>query len=178
MHNPTAQRQGLMLVELLLAIAIIAILLTIGIGGLGPLIAKNRRVTEVNTLVGLLQLARSESIKRATAVTVSPAEDATNHHPGYPGANDDLRAWQAGYAVRTAGGNVLRAQPGSRNDALMISSTRGGVTFQPDGSAGASNLTFFFCDRHHLADPRAVVVSGVGRVRIADTYNGSPIPCP
>lgn len=62
--------RGFTLIELIIALAVGAILLSIAVPGLTQLINGNRSTAYVNSLVGAIHLARSEAIKRNSAVVV------------------------------------------------------------------------------------------------------------
>ena len=68
-------RQGFTLVELMVTIAILAILATIGLPSFQRLIADYRVSAQANSVQGLLQFARSEAVKRRESVSVCSAGD-------------------------------------------------------------------------------------------------------
>lgn len=73
MRHPSRRGAGFTLVELMVTIAVLAILLAIGIPAFAPLIASNRLTSATNELVAALQTARTEAIRRNVRVTVCPA---------------------------------------------------------------------------------------------------------
>ena len=62
--------RGFTLVELMVTIAILAILATIGLPSFQRLIADYRVSAQANSVQGLLQFARSEAVKRRESVSV------------------------------------------------------------------------------------------------------------
>lgn len=66
---------GFTLVELMVTIAVLAILLMIGVPNFSAVIASNRLSTGANELVASLQLARMESMRRNTRVIVCRSAD-------------------------------------------------------------------------------------------------------
>lgn len=73
---PSRQR-GFTLVELLVAVAIAAILLAVGVPSFRSTIASNRLSSTTNELVGTLAQARSEAIRRGVRVTVCMSANGT-----------------------------------------------------------------------------------------------------
>ncbi len=67
----TTKNSGMTLLELLIAIAIIGILATIGVPAFNSTIANSRLTSSTNLLVGLINYARSEAITLGAQVTVS-----------------------------------------------------------------------------------------------------------
>jgi type IV fimbrial biogenesis protein FimT len=63
-------RAGFTLVELLVVLAILAILATIGLPSFQRLVADYRVASQANSVQGLLQFARTEAIKRTNGVIV------------------------------------------------------------------------------------------------------------
>ncbi|MBX3704489.1 MAG: GspH/FimT family pseudopilin [Steroidobacteraceae bacterium] len=67
---------GFTLLELMMAITVLAILLAIAVPTFGSVIRSNRIATATNELVTALTLARSESMKRGDSVTVCASDDS------------------------------------------------------------------------------------------------------
>lgn len=67
-----SRRAGFTLIEMMIAIAVTAVLVAIGIPRFQTVIQNNRITTVNNELVSALSLARSEAIKRGAPVRVSP----------------------------------------------------------------------------------------------------------
>ena len=87
--------QGFTLLELMVAIAVLAILATVGVPSFQDLIQNNRVTTQTNELVTALNLARTEAVKRGRNVEV----EVEQTNPGWmatvrlsnPGTEPDLR---------------------------------------------------------------------------------------
>jgi type IV fimbrial biogenesis protein FimT len=168
--------------ELVVVIAIVAIVLTLAVPGLARLISRSRMTTAVNTLVTNLQLARSEAVKRDSRVTLCPVVPRSS-----PSSCAGSTSWQTGYivfsnpnnaATPASTGQVIRHVQGSANAPISITTSAGRttITYQADGTSGGANATFTFCDASGRVPPQAVIVSNPGRPRISS--NDSSLSCP
>jgi type IV fimbrial biogenesis protein FimT len=83
---------GFTLLELMIAITVLAILLGLAIPSFTGVIRQNRVATQSNELVAALALSRSEAVKRGTPVSVCAANAAQS---ACSGSND----WSLGWIV-------------------------------------------------------------------------------
>lgn len=150
---------GFTMLELLIACAIAAILLGIGVPALGDMLVNQRIRSAANELYSDLAFARAEAIKRNGPVQVVRAETG----------------WADGWSVR-AGGNTLRLRP-RIGDITTDGASDSIITYQPDGRAAvAGTLSFNFTSLAGGAiTMRCVVVTPSGRpaVRVDANRSGS-----
>jgi len=169
MHRqPSGKIRGFTLIELIFAIAIIAILCAISLPALGSLMQSSQSRSTNTQLLTALNLARITAVSRESEIVICPSADQKNC--------DASPWWQHGWIVfddRDRNGkrngdepvlNVAQAQPGM---AVESSSGREHVTYRIDGSATGTNLTFTLCDRRGAAYANTIVVSNSGRPRQA-----------
>ena len=71
----TRLQTGLSILELMIAVAIISIVVSLGVPGFMNAIQSNRMASNVNDLVSSLHSARSEALKRSASVTVCTSND-------------------------------------------------------------------------------------------------------
>jgi type IV fimbrial biogenesis protein FimT len=112
----------------MVALAVFAILATIGIPSLTNVIANNRATAAANELLSTLQFARSEAVKRNENIIAEPTD------------GDD---WTEGWVVRRGVGDVLRSRQ-AQHPSVTIAKTAAptSLTFRPAGNVdGASNFT-------------------------------------
>ncbi len=72
--RPTSRNRGFTLVELMVTVAVLAIVLGLGVPLFQDFVSRNRLVATTNELVSAMALARSEAVKRAARVTVASAD--------------------------------------------------------------------------------------------------------
>lgn len=168
-------QRGLTLIELLVAIALMAVILTIAVPGLGRFVEQQRLTATTNQLVGHLQFARGEAITRHTLVAACPSSDGLS-------CTEDNR-WEEGWIVyldphKTGQPahpeDVLRVMQ-ARPEHIIHSGERLRVRFKGSGVAYGTNLTIHVCSRSDPESARAVIVSNPGRVR--STRDVDPAAC-
>jgi len=95
------QRQsGFTLIELMITIAVAAIVLGVGVPNFVSLVQSNRTVTEVNNLVAAIHLARSEAVGRGVEVRIAP-RDLNGNTGACPTAGNPpcISGWVSGWIV-------------------------------------------------------------------------------
>ena len=123
---------GFTLLELMVTVAVAAILVVVGVPGFTSFVQNNRAATHANELVTAFALARNEAIRRGAATVVCSSTDGAT----CAGGND----WTVGWIVRTAGGQVLRSWPERSGGAGVLSADVSTVQYAPQGSATAAVL--------------------------------------
>jgi type IV fimbrial biogenesis protein FimT len=108
--------RGFTLVELMVTLAVLAILITVGIPAFGDLVRNNRVTSQTNELVTALNIARSEAVKRGRNVQVVVAMEANG--------------WSAVVSVVGAAGDPLRVI-GREGSTVTVNSAT--VVFRPTG---------------------------------------------
>jgi type IV fimbrial biogenesis protein FimT len=130
---------GFSLVELMVVITIVAVLLALGTPSYRYVTNSNRVSSEVNSLLGDLQFARSEAIKEGATVTVCPT---ANPPATPPVCNAGSTEWDQGWIVTspTVTPNVLRVQAAFANttDSFLSNGNQTSITFDRNGFANAT----------------------------------------
>jgi type IV fimbrial biogenesis protein FimT len=166
------KQQGLTLVELLITIAISAILLGIGVPGYSYLLNHSRLVGITNEMVGALSLARSEAVKRGVRVTVCKGNPMMPMPSCQPSAT-----WEQGWLVFVDTGipgeldgtdEIIRVREAMEGEASISTSNFSKyVSYMPSGvSRGPNNLpngSLSICLGGNL---RKIVINTTGRARL------------
>lgn len=182
---------GFTLIELLTVIAIVAIVTTVAVPGVGRIIARNRLVADVNNLNAHLQLARSEAIRRGQQVVMCKSRDGRRctatggWEQGWitfsdPNRDEYCEDHDADGICDADGGELIRiAQPGA-SPGITIHATGNPaveVAYQPSGFAEGYLGTFSVCDGNAGEAPRGLTLIMSGRLRAVDgTHAG--VSCP
>ena len=156
------------IIELMVVIVITAILFAIGVPFFRDASLGARLSAAANNLVGSVQLARSEAIKRNTAVTLCASSDgATCAGTG---------GWEQGWIVHDSTAVVLQREQ-ALPTGYTVTQTGGTLplSFQPIG-IGATAGTFTVCrDSPVGTQERVVTVSATGATYVTRTETAT---CP
>jgi len=148
--------RGFTMIELVVAMGVAAMLCAVAVPSIRAVLAGERRVSEVNDLVGALNYARSEAVKQNPAAGVNVNAAGT---------------WANGWNVCcTAGGAALQAVPAINSSSSISASNSNGaitaVTFDGNGAQlnGAGTILFTFCDSRGSTLATAVEVNMLGQI--------------
>jgi type IV fimbrial biogenesis protein FimT len=132
-HRCESERPaGFTLFELMVTVAVAAILVVVGVPTFTSFVQNNRAAAHANELVTAFSFARNEAIRRGAAIAICSSADGAT----CVGGND----WTVGWIVRTAGGQVLRAWPQRSGGPGVLSADVNTVQYTPQGSATAAVL--------------------------------------
>ena len=165
--------EGFTIIELMLAVALVAVLLGIGVPSFSRLIESNRLTTQINEFSTALNLARSEALKRSRRISLCRSVNGTSCNTA--GGGGYHTGWLVfvdtdGDGALDAGEDLLRA-----GQALSAASTLRGtgsgnldnyVSFLSSGLASEAG-EFILCKNDDKTKARALFMTPTGRVRLA-----------
>lgn len=172
------QQRGVTLVEMLVAIAVLAILAAMAAPSYRSFIIDTRMTTQANDFLTMLVFSRSEAIKRNTRVTMCKSSDgATCAASG---------GWQQGWIVFVDGSSagskdgtdeVLRVHGALSDSSVMTDNLAVDyISYVSNGQsrdAGGGNLggTIKLCSNDATRKGRNIVITtSTGRARVDTTY--------
>ena len=148
------KENGFTLVELMIGLAIAAIILTVGIPSFNDLVRKNQMTTQANELIGALNLARSEAIKRGSSVSITSTSGDSN--------------WKDGWSVAD-GGETIRVYAAQKGQHTLVSD--GGdstYSYDPQGFIN-NNDTISLC-LNSGATARRITIAASGHAHVDGSY--------
>ena len=193
-------RSGFTLVELLITLAVVAIVLALATPTLREVILNNQRSTQLNAIMSSLNVARAAAVQRGVNAIVCITDGATP-----PDCDTSATTWEDGWIVfaDTNGDAAYEADPngnGAWDDGedFLISHHKplpDGATLRGDSAEVTRSITFDargfcascpqdvdddeqptlqLCDARAEAEARGVRIAWTGRAQIID----SDIDCP
>ncbi|MEM9101933.1 MAG: GspH/FimT family pseudopilin [Pseudomonadota bacterium] len=145
---------GVTLLELLVTIAVASIIMLIAVPSFRGFIKDSQMTRETNTILSMINFARTEAIGRQTAIQLKPLD--TN--------------WQSGLIVNYLDENgqwlMIKKTP-SLEASFDVTSDKQDLTFFGNGFANHAN-EFRLCDNESQKG-RTIVIAKSGQVQISET---------
>ena len=182
--------KGFTLVELMMTLAIAAILMSVAVPSYITFTKNSRITAQTNKVVTAVSLARGEASKRGTRVVLCRSNDVGKADPDCSGTGGTSKDWSNGWLVFSVG--TARTTPlydPSKDDVLIgqfetesnvviktVSANDKNLEFNPDGTTNESGNTakFAICDDRGVSHGKLVEVSPVGRAVSSDATTCTP----
>lgn len=151
---------GFTLYELMVTIAVVAVIAAFGVPGFQNFMQSSRSVTHTNDLVTALNLGRSEATRRGAPIDLCASSDGAS----CSGSTD----WSTGWIVRTPAGQVLRTWPERSGGAAVLTANVSTIQFQARGSlpGGAAPLLALQLPGCKNDGRRNISVNVAGRIAV------------
>ncbi|MDZ4338102.1 MAG: GspH/FimT family pseudopilin [Pseudomonas sp.] len=148
-------QRGTTLLELLTALSLLALLVTIGLPSFAALVEKNRLTALLDEFHNTLQEARTQAVTQARTIEVCP------YKQGATCGTD----WSNGWILRNAGTQeILRLNTSSHTEGSMRwSGYSKTIRFRSNGSSPTSNGRLIVCGHKELIGQ--VIINRQGRIR-------------
>lgn len=186
--NSPGNVSGITIVELVISLAVVAILVTTGIPAYSNFIQSNRLAKSSFDLLVTINLARSEAVKRRTRVVLCRTGNPMATTPSCGGS---ANTWTTGWLVFASGdaNNTYEAATDtllgiglveSPNVTVITNSTsNNNLEYNSDGTTneGGGTARFAVCDNRGGARGRQINVPPHGRPKFVYGDHANPIDC-
>lgn len=157
--------RGFTLIEIMVALAVLAILLAVGLPAFGGLIDSQRMDSSANSLLRSISHTRTEATRRNRHVTMAPLSgDWSNGWNIFIDANNN--------GALDAGETVLHEEQPARVHHVHVNSPLANyLRYNAQGESellngGFQSGTFSFCPHEPGATGRQVIINRIGRARM------------
>ncbi|MCK5696676.1 MAG: GspH/FimT family protein [Gammaproteobacteria bacterium] len=171
------QESGFTLIELMISLAILAIIISQATPSFANMIHTQKANSEVNKFMSVIFLARSEAIKANKVATLCHSHDGLNCNG----------IWSDGWILfidndsdgrKDAGETIIKSDTQKYDYQISLSAfgSRHYMRFTPLGLTLSQNGSFKLCPKnndHHYA--RVVIISKTGRARFSKDTNANGI---
>ena len=174
-YSKMKYQPGFTITELLMTILLIGILTTIAIPSFKEALVNFRLTSQSNTMVSTLMLARSESIKRKSSVTIRKT--------GTTWADGWIMFAENPTTVNGTqdSGEVTISKAGSlegNHTLLSTTSFTNYISYRPDGRTN-TNGSFQFCPpKAQHGSFQKLTIAATGRITATDSSTSSTLTCP
>lgn len=176
---PRRRGAGYTIVELVTAMTIAAVLVSIGVPAMQSFLQNGRNSSQAASMVLILTYARNEALKRdiAAGIKVCPSVDGVNCDPGGNWAN----RWIVPDPVTPGNPPLQAGLPLSASNTIKEANGLLSVSFLPSGAATAA-AKFTLCDARGAAYAREFEINLSGRIAASSTVgqsvSGGALACP
>jgi type IV fimbrial biogenesis protein FimT len=176
-HLPTGRSAGLTLIELMIVLAIAAILAQIALPEFSDILKNNRSTARINELQTSLTFARSEAIKRNHPVVLCKSTNGTS-------CQDSGTSWQSGWLVfeddngngAVDSGEDVLSLHGNVAEQFTLKFTPARIVYTGSGLATQGlNSTFTLCDERGAEFAKGIIIGATGRPRLAVDGNSDGV---
>lgn len=164
---------GFSLIELMIAVGLVAVFASLAIPSFQTLVANNRQTAQLNDMISSLNYARTEAVRRGSPVTVCSSSDFATCNGGVNWHN----GWIVVFNPGIAGEEILNVYQGfeGANTLVTTGSAIARFDYQPTGfrATGAGAVTLALCDPRGLEFASQIQISPSGRPAADKTPPGA-----
>lgn len=167
----TKREGGFSLLDLMVTLAVVAIVVSVGVPSFRGVIMDNRLVTQSNQLVTSVKMARSAAVRYQRPATVCASDNFDDPVPDCSASND----WSNGWIVwvdkdrdaATDANEIISVFGPIDGSSTLGSTTASSFTYDARGFAvtGGGDLTM--CDDRSAETGRLIRVNAVGRTNVS-----------
>ena len=170
-NSKVEAQKGLTLLELLFALAIVSILLSMGVPSFRNVIMDNRLSDGSNAFMSSINAARSSAIRYQRQATVCPIADYDAAVLSCSGDRDWADGWMVWVDQNrdslVGAGEILSTQEPMDNSISFQSATVTAISYDGRGFLTSGGDDLLMCDNRTNEEGRVIRINGVGRTEVA-----------
>lgn len=184
--RPRQNNRGFTIPELVIALGIVAIVLSVAVPGFNNTLKDNRLAGALNNIITDIHFARSEAVKRDARVIMCRS---ANPNQAEPSCSGTAKVWTDGYIIFADDGNYTNDHYDAGTDVLLRRGQQAAtglrlrtnatwnedLEFNPNGTTNENNAVaqMAICDDRGEAKGRNVTVapSGIPIMKAGDIAN-------
>ena len=157
------QQKGITLIELMVTLAVAAILLTVATPSFTSMIKENRSASEQRSLMSIISTARSEASHRNQLITIaSLTDDWSNGLQVFVDLDSDSIFNNTDILIK----DISASASGISIGAGAVGSLAKSISFNGDGTLnGATSFVFTICDDRGASEGHQLTLNFIGRSR-------------
>ncbi|MDC0601587.1 GspH/FimT family pseudopilin [Aliiglaciecola sp.] len=171
MNNRLLMQKGLTLIELMIGLVILGVVLTVALPAAQSIVNKNRIVSEINEISGIIQFARVNAVDEQLETIVCPTADfstcTTNWNQVKMVFGDE-----DGNGQRGNDEDILVATSLISSNNYVIGPSQS-IQFFPNGSADSQSLILICHKDKEAIYARQLTITPQGRVKMSQDRNNS-----
>ncbi|MDR6936458.1 GspH/FimT family pseudopilin [Luteibacter sp. 3190] len=144
--------EGFTLVELMVTVAVLAILAGLAAPSFADFMRRNQVTSQSAEFLGALRFARATAIEKNQFISICPSAKPTDASPLCADSNDYSQGWimytaTAANKAFESGNTLVRVNQAAPNISLLAPSAGKVITFSSRGASTAGTLRFLLCSR-------------------------------
>jgi len=171
----TRQTHGFTLIELVVTMAVAAILVTVALPNMRAFIQNGRLNTQTNDLIGDLNFARSEAIKRRSNVGICRSTDGVTFAGAGPLGDGRVVFVDANNNdVCDAGEPILRFREPLASGNTLVAASPNPIIFSANGSPITTAVgAFAICDDRGVTYGKQINLNSIGQATVSTVAPGA-----
>jgi len=180
------------LIELLITLAVGAVLLVVAVPNLNTFVKNNRIVSSTNDFIAAVNIARTEAIRRGVTVVMCRTTQPLAATPSCNRSGSTANDWSTGWLMYATDGDINERDYASATDELirvgqatggsveLTSDTQGNqwLAINRDGTLReADTAAYAVCDDRGYDYGRLIRINLTGRAQVAYTTSDAATDC-
>lgn len=165
------KQNGFTLFELLVAIAIAALLVTIGVPNMRAMIMDNRIISQANNFVATINAARSSAVRYQRPATICSTANFDAATPSCSGSTDWSNGWivwvDKNLDAATSADEIVVVNPPLSGSVSLTGVNADRFSYDALGFGTAPGDNLSVCDDRSGETGRVIRINNAGRVHIA-----------